>query len=107
MTKYFEAQIKYNGAKTELNQATEKLNNFKPEQLTGGQIAFGSVLILAGAVMVGVSIWQLTKLYNQYEVTYTDIPDNMVDVVSHKDGDRFVNYKNVPAYYYEEGTLFK
>ena len=106
MTKYFEAQTKYNGAKTELNQATEKLNNFKPEQLTGGQIAFGSVLILAGAVMVGVSIYQLTKLYNQYEVTYTDIPDNMVDVVSYKDGDRFVNYKNVPAYYYnDKGAL--
>jgi hypothetical protein len=106
MTKYFVAQSKYNGAKTELNQATEKLNNFKPEQLTGGQIAFGSVLILAGAVMMGVSIWQLTKLYNQYEVTYTDIPDNMVDVVSHRDGDRFVNYKNVPAYYYnDKGVL--
>lgn len=106
MTKYFVAQSKYNGAKTELNQATEKLNNFKPEQLTGGQIAFGSVLILAGAVMMGVSIWQLTKLYNKYEATYTDIPDNMVDVVSHRDGDRFVNYKNVPAYYYnDKGVL--
>ncbi len=102
MTKYFEAQTKYNGAKTELNQATEKLNNFKPEQLTGGQIAFGSVLILAGAVMVGVSIWQLTRLYNQFETSYTDIPDNMVDVVSYQDGDRFVNYKNVPAYYYDD-----
>lgn len=30
----------------------------------------------------------------------------MVDVVSHKDGDRFVNYKNVPAYYYnDKGVL--
>ena len=95
-----------NLAKTEMDTATQNLNNFKPEQLTGGQIAFGSVLILAGAIMVGVSIWQLTKLYNQYEVTYTDIPDNMVDVVSHKDGDRFVNYKNVPAYYYDnKGVL--
>jgi hypothetical protein len=63
--------------------------------MNNGQIAFGSVLILAGAIMVGVSIWQLTKLYNQYEITYTDIPDNMVDVVSHENGDRFVNYKNV------------
>ena len=96
----------YNTAHTELTEATQKLNDFQPQKLTGGQIAFGSVLIVAGAIMVGVSIWQLTRLYNQYEVTYTDIPDNMVDVVSHKDGDRFVNYKNVPAYYYgDEGAL--
>lgn len=86
----------------ELDKATKNLADFKPQTMTGGQIAFGSVLILAGAIMVGVSIWQLTKLYNQYETTYTDIPDNMVDVVSHKDGDRFVNYKNVPAYYYDD-----
>lgn len=92
--------------KTEINTATQKLNDFQPQKLTGGQIAFGSVLIVAGAIMMGVSIWQLTKLYNQFETAYTDIPDNMVDVVSHKDGDRFVNYKNVPAYYYnDKGAL--
>lgn len=96
----------YNNANRELTEATMKLDDFQPQKLTGGQIAFGSVLIVAGAIMVGVSIWQLTKLYNQYEVTYTDIPDNMVDVVSHKDGDRFVNYKNVPSYYYnDKGVL--
>ena len=90
----------------ELDKATWDLDHFSPQKMSGGQIAFGSVLILAGAIMVGVSIWQLTKLYNQYEVSYTDIPDNMVDVVSHKDGDRFVNYKNVPAYYYnDKGVL--
>ena len=54
---------------------------------------------------MGISIWQLTKLYNKYEIAYTDIPDNMVDVVSYEDGDRFVNYKNVPAYYYEDDKL--
>ena len=89
----------------ELAEAKLAVQNGNYQHLSGKQIALGGGLILAGAVMVGVSIWQLTKLYNQYEVTYTDIPDNMVDVVSHKDGDRFVNYKNVPAYYYEEGTL--
>ena len=88
--------------RTELETATQRLDNFSGFKMNGGQIAFGSVLILAGAIMVGVSIWQLTKLYNQYEVSYTDIPDNMVDVVSHRDGDRFVNYKNVPAYYYDD-----
>ena len=87
---------------TELETATQRLDNFSYFKMSGGQIAFGSVLILAGAIMVGVSIWQLTKLYNQYEVSYTDIPDNMVDVVSYQDGDRFVNYKNVPAYYYDD-----
>jgi hypothetical protein len=92
--------------RTELETATQRLDNFSGFKMNGGQIAFGSVLILAGAIMVGVSIWQLTKLYNQYEVTYTDIPDNMVDVVSYQDGDRFVNYKNVPAYYYnDKGVL--
>ena len=55
--------------------------------------------------MMGLSIWQLTEIYNKFEITYTDIPDNMVDVVSYEDGDRFVNYKNVRAYYYEDGTL--
>ena len=89
----------------ELAEAKLAVQNGNYQHLSGKQIALGGGLILAGAIMVGVSIWQLTKLYNQYEVTYTDIPDNMVDVVSHKDGDRFVNYKNVPAYYYEEGTL--
>ena len=74
--------------------------------MSTGQILFGSGLILAGAIMMGVSIWQLTNLYNKYETTYTDIPVNMVDVVSHRDGDRFVNYKNVPAYYYDnKGVL--
>ena len=92
--------------RTELETATQRLDNFSGFKMRGGQIAFGSVLILAGAIMVGVSIWQLTKLYNQYEVSYTDIPDNMVDVVSYQDGDRFVNYKNVPAYYYnDKGVL--
>ena len=65
----------------------------------------GTGLILAGALMMGISIWQLTELYSKYEISYTDIPDNMVDVVSYDDGDRFVNYKNVPAYYYEKGKL--
>jgi hypothetical protein len=88
--------------RTELETATQRLDNFSGFKMNGGQIAFGSVLILAGAIMVGVSIWQLTKLYNQYEVSYTDIPDNMVDVVSYQDGDRFINYKNVPAYYYDD-----
>ena len=100
------AKANLNSAQTELDKATQALDDFAPQKLTGGQIAFGSVLIVAGAIMVGVSIWQLTKLYNQYEVTYTDIPDNMVDVVSYRDGDRFVNYKNVPAYYYnDKGVL--
>lgn len=55
----------YNTANTELTEATQKLNDFQPQKLTGGQIAFGSVLIVSGAIMVGVSIWQLTRLYNQ------------------------------------------
>ena len=71
-------------------------HDVQPKDLLAGFRNFGPVLrgkllhglILAGAIMVGVSIWQLTKLYNQYETTYTDIPDNMVDVVSHRDGDR-------------------
>ena len=83
-------------------KATVALENVK---LSTGQILLGGGLILAGAVMMGVSIWQLTELYNKYEIAYTDIPDNMVDVVSYDDGDRFVNYKNVPAYYFEEDTL--
>ena len=106
VTKLNTMKNQYNTAQTELDTATQALDDFNPQKLTGGQIAFGSVLIVAGAIMVGVSIWQLTKLYNQYEVTYTDIPDNMVDVVSYQDGDRFVNYKNVPAYYYnDKGVL--
>ena len=92
-------------AKTELNKATQNMNNFVAKEMSTGQILLGGGMILAGAIMMGVSIWQLTELYSKYETTYTDIPDNMVDVVSYEDGDRFVNYKNVPAYYYENGTL--
>ena len=81
------------------------MNSVSNSALTGGQIFIGSFFIEVGAVSMGISIWQLTKLYNKYEIAYTDIPDNMVDVVSYDDGDRFVNYKNVPAYYYEADKL--
>ena len=92
--------------KTELTKATKALDDAVYQQMSTGQILLGGGLILAGAVMMGVSIWQLTELYNKYEIAYTDIPDNMVDVVSYENGDRFVNYKNVPAYYYDaEGVL--
>ena len=101
--------LEYNGklatAETELNKCTAKLNSVSNSALTGGQIFVGSLFIAVGAVSMGISIWQLTKLYNKYEIAYTDIPDNMVDVVSYEDGDRFVNYKNVPAYYYEADKL--
>ena len=101
--------LEYNGklatAETELNKCTAKLNSVSNSALTGGQIFIGSFFIAVGAVSMGISILQLTKLYNKYEIAYTDIPDNMVDVVSYEDGDRFVNYKNVPAYYYEADKL--
>ena len=92
----------YETCKTELAKAGKALDDAVYTKMSTGQILFGSGLLLAGVVMMGISIWQLTNLYNKYTTTYTDIPDNMVDVVSHRDGDRFVNYKNVPAYYYDD-----
>jgi hypothetical protein len=94
-------------SKKELISAESAINKSSSyAHLSTGQIFLGGTLILAGAVMMGVSIWQLTELYNKYEVSYTDIPDNMVDVVSYDEGDRFVNYKNVPAYYFDaKGVL--
>ena len=103
--KFFEYNGKLATAETELNKCTAKLNSVSNSALTGGQIFVGAFFIALGAVSMGISIWQLTKLYNKYEIAYTDIPDNMVDVVSYEDGDRFVNYKNVPAYYYENDKL--
>jgi hypothetical protein len=88
-------------ASKELDKANGALNSAQTT-LTGGQIAAGTFAIVLGAVMMGVSIWQLTRLYSKYEINYTDIPDNMVHVVNYKNyGDRFINYKNVPAYYYD------
>lgn len=92
-------------AKGELETATNNLNNYVMKEMSTGQILMGGGLILAGMIMMGVSIWQLATIYSKYEIAYTDIPDNMVDVVSYEDGDRFVNYKNVPAYYYEDDKL--
>jgi hypothetical protein len=97
---------KMTNATKELEKAQQGLAS-APSSLSGGQIAVGSFTIVLGAVMMGISIWQLTKLYSKYEINYTEIPDNMVHVVNHKDlGDRFVNYKNVPSYYYE-GTVMQ
>ena len=92
-------------AQTELDTATQNLDNYVMKEMSTGQLLMGGGLILAGMIMMGVSIWQLATIYSKYEVAYTDIPDNMVDVVSYEDGDRFVNYKNVPAYYYEDDKL--
>lgn len=103
-----DAKANYEAAKTEFLKARGSERAHEGYiYMSGNQIALGAGLIFMGAVMMGVSIWQLTTLYNQYEVSYTDIPDNMVDVVSYKDGDRFVNYKNVPAYYYDEKGALK
>ena len=98
---------KMTNATKELEKAQQGLAS-APSSLSGGQIAAGSFTIVLGAVMMGISIWQLTKLYSKYEINYTEIPDNMVHVVNHKDlGDRFVNYKNVPSYYYEGNVMQK
>lgn len=89
----------------ELDLANQTLSS-ATTKLSGAQIAIGSFTIVLGAVMMGVSIWQLIELNNKYEVNYTDIPNNMVDVVSNDDfGDRFINYKNVPSYYLNDGKL--
>lgn len=89
----------------ELNAANNTLSGASTK-LTGAQIAFGTFTIVLGAVMMGVSIWQLVKMNNKYEIKYTDIPNNMVDVVYNENwGDRFINYKNVPSYYFKDGKL--
>jgi hypothetical protein len=75
-------------------------------KLTNAQIFAGGFAIVLGAIMMGVSIWQLVKMNNQYEPNYTEIPNNMVDVVYNEDfGDRFINYKNVPSYYMKDGKM--
>ena len=75
-------------------------------KLTNAQIFAGGFAIVLGAIMMGVSIWQLVKINNQYEPNYTEIPNNMVDVVYNEDfGDRFINYKNVPSYYMNDGKM--
>ena len=45
-------------AKTELNTATEKLNNFVPKEMTTGQILFGGGLILAIGVLAVIHVHQ-------------------------------------------------
>lgn len=76
------------------------------DKLTGAQIAMGSITIVLGAVMMGVSIWQLVKINSKYQPKYTEIPNNMVDVATVEGlGDRFINYKNVPSYYMNDGSL--
>ena len=102
LTKLYDNMV---DCQTEVTKATQALDDAVYQHMSTGQILLGGGLILAGAVMMGISIWQLESLYSKYEVSYTDIPDNMVDVVSYDDGDRFVNYKNVPAYYYEDDKL--
>lgn len=92
-------------AHTELTKASEAISGVNPG-LTSGQIALGSFFITLGAVMIGISIWQLIEINSKYEPTYTDIPDNMVSVVTNETyGDRFINYKNVPSYYYDGDTI--
>lgn len=92
-------------AHKEMTKASEALNAVNPG-LSGGQIALGSFFITLGAVMIGISIWQLIEINSKYEPTYTDIPDNMVSVVTDETyGDRFINYKNVPSYYYDGDTI--
>ena len=98
---------KLTSATTELEKANATLNSTQ-SSLTGAQIAGGVFSIALGAVMMGLSIWQLSKLYSEYEINYTEIPDNMVHVVNYKDyGDRFINYKNVPSYYYDSNKVMQ
>ena len=92
-------------ASKELNIANANLASVS-NKLTGAQLALGGFAIVLGAVMMGVSIWQLIEMNNKFTPKYTEIPDNMVDVVSNEEfGDRFINYKNVPAYYINDGKL--
>lgn len=97
---------KYNNAVAEVSELTDDLANTS-QHLTKAQAFVGGAMIAVGVVMMGISIWQLTKIYNKYKTSYTDIPDNMVDVVAHETlGDRFINYKNVLSFYYKDGDIF-
>ena len=64
-----------------------------------------SIGVVAGLVMIGFSISNLVKIYNSYNVQYTDIPTNIVDVVDTENGNRFVRYQVVESFYGDGGTV--
>lgn len=91
-------------AEKEIAKLTDSLGTTS-KHMTVGQGFLGGLTIAAGVVVMGLSIWQIVEIHNKYKIEYTDIPNNMVDVVSTQTGDRFINYVNVPSYYMNKGQL--
>ena len=64
-----------------------------------------SIGIAAGLALMAYSITNIVKIANSYKVEYTDIPLNMVDVVSTENGNRFVRYRVVNSFYEDDDTV--
>ena len=66
----------------------------------------GSALgVVIGIVMIGVSIYNIVKIVNSYNVEYLDIPSNMVDCIETANGDRFIRYSVVESFYKDGGKV--
>ena len=68
-------------------------------EVSGVGIGFATAGVFIGAVMMILSIRSIVEIINKYKVEYSDIPVNMVDVVSTINGNRYVSYKVVNSIY--------
>jgi hypothetical protein len=68
-------------------------------EVSGVGVGFATAGVFIGAIMMILSIRSIVAIVNKYKVEYSDIPVNMVDVVSTPNGNRYVSYKVVNAIY--------
>ena len=70
-----------------------------PASASVSTIVYSSLGVAVGIALLVVSICGIIQTINRYNVTYTEIPSNMVDTVETVNGNRYVNYKVVNSLY--------
>ena len=85
-----------------VHEDAQSVSSVSSSSSSGGS-ALGTALsifgLAVGIAMMVFSIYSIIQIINKYKVEYTEIPANMIDVVSTVNGNRYVNYKVVNALY--------
>jgi hypothetical protein len=81
----------------EISAANNTMN--APASASVSTIIYSSLGVAVAIALLVVGIMGIVQTVNRYNVTYTEIPTNMVDTVETVNGNRYVNYQVVNSLY--------
>ena len=98
-------ELQMDALSAEYSKASASLNNMPSGAELKAAVAGSALGVVIGVVMIGVSIYNIVKIVNSYNVEYLDIPSNMVDCIETANGDRFIRYSVVESFYKDGGKV--